>query len=76
MKPRLSNKDYCILSQMLITSRELQSDMFQLVNGKFPKYSKTMRKLLKLENAISDLYFQLEDEFFRDYPEEVQDYGE
>ena len=69
MKPRLSNEDYCVLAHMLITSRELQSDMFHMVEGKFPKRSKTIKKLLKLESAISALYDQLEDEFFRDYPE-------
>ena len=75
MRPRLSNDDYCTLAKMLMTARDTHLDMFHIMNGNFPKYSRTMRKLLKLETAISELYFQLEDEFFRDYPEEENDYG-
>lgn len=77
MQPRLPKEDYCILAHMLVTSRELQNDMFDMVRGKFPKNSKAIRKLIKMESAISAAYYQLETEFFRDYPEEEEpDYGE
>lgn len=76
MKKRLSADEYSIAAKRLRTMKDIYWDLFHTMNGHFPKNSKTTKKLLKLDDAITDLYCQTEDEFFKDFPEkELKDFG-
>ena len=76
MKKRLSADEYAIAAKQLRTMKDIYWDLFRTMNGRFPKNSKTTKKLLKLDDAITDLYYQTEDEFFKDFPEkELKDFG-
>ena len=76
MKPRLSETEYNEVTGKLIEMRELYRETFKIMTGRFPKNGQAIRKLLTLGNVIDALYYQTEEEFFRDYPEkELRDFG-
>ena len=72
IKMRLSKEEYAAIAEGLKTMREIFWDSFLVVNGKFPKNDKTMRSFWDLERSLSRTYYQMEREFFRDYPEARQ----
>ena len=69
---RLSKEQYATIAQNIKTMREIYWDTFLMINGKFPKNEKTMRSFWDLERGLSRAYYQMEHEFFRDYPEAKQ----
>ena len=68
-KVRLSKEQYSTVAQNIKTMREIFWDTFMTVNGKFPKNEKTMRSFWDMERSLSRTFYQMEQEFFRDYPE-------
>ena len=69
---RLSREQYATIANNIKTMREIYWDTFLMINGKFPKNEKTMRSMWDLERTLSRTYYQLEREFFRDFPEAKQ----
>ena len=69
---RLSREQYATIANNIRTMREIYWDTFLMINGKFPKNDKTMRSMWDLERTLSRTYYQLEREFFRDFPEAKQ----
>jgi len=69
---RLSKQEYATIAQNIKTMREIYWDTFLMINGKFPKNEKTMRSKWDLDRTLSRTYYQLEREFFKDYPEAKQ----
>ena len=69
---RLSRAQYATIANNIKTMREIYWDTFLMINGKFPKNEKTMRSMWDLERTLSRTYYQLEREFFRDFPEAKQ----
>jgi hypothetical protein len=75
IKVRLSKEQYATIAQNIKTMREIFWDSFLIVKGQFPKNDKTMRSFWDLERNLSRTYYQMEREFFRDYPDaKVSDY--
>ena len=73
---RLSGEEYKNLAQEIKLMQEIYWDVFRAVRGRYPKNSKIMKKLLALDGALYELYYQMEQEFFKDYPDkELRDYG-
>ena len=69
---RLSKEEYATIAENIKTMREIFWDTFLMIDGKFPKNDKTMRSMWDLERNLSRTYYQLEREFFKDYPEAKQ----
>jgi hypothetical protein len=69
---RLSREQYKKIANNIKTMREIYWDTFLIINGKFPKNEKTMRSMWDLERNLSRTYYQLEREFFKDFPEAKQ----
>lgn len=69
---RLSREQYKKIANNIKIMREIYWDTFLIINGKFPKNDKTMRSMWDLERNLSRTYYQLEREFFKDYPEAKQ----
>ena len=76
MKQYLTVEEYQEIANRIKLMQELYWDIFHGLTGRFPKNGKTIQRMLKLDKTISSLYYQVEDEFFRDYPEkELKDFG-
>ena len=75
MKKRLSESEYLALANEIRSLRDNYSRVFNMVTGHFPKSDKTIQYLLSLNVAIMKLDYQLEDEFFKDFPDKkLSDY--
>ena len=76
MKTRLSPSEYNSVANDLKTMKDIYWEVFRAMTRRFPKNSRTIKKLLKLDRSLTELYYQTEDEFFKDYPEkELKDFG-
>ena len=76
MKQHLTVSEYQEIASRVRLMQELYWDIFRGMTGRFPKNGKTIRKLLRLDATITSLYYQMEYEFFQDYPEkELKDFG-
>lgn len=71
---RLSKAQYGSVADKLRTMQRIYWDTFHMVSGNFPKSSKTVKSLLAIDRDITRLYCQMQDEFFKDYPEEELKY--
>ena len=75
MKKRLSESEYLALADEICSLRDNYWRVFGMTTGHFPKNSETIRYLLSLDTAIMKLDYQLEDEFFKDFPDKkLNDY--
>ena len=73
---RLSKEQYKSVADKLRTMQRIYWDTFHMVSGNFPKNGKAVRALLAIDKDITRLYYQMQEEFFKDYPEEeLSDYG-
>ena len=73
---RLSKEQYKSVADKLRTMQRIYWDTFHMVSGNFPKNSKAVKALLAIDRDITRLYYQMQEEFFKDYPEEeLHDYG-
>ena len=76
MKRRLTVDEYQEIASRIRLMQELYWDIFRGMTGRFPKNGEAIRKLIKMGDTITSLYYQVEDEFFQDYPEkELKDFG-
>ena len=75
-KPRLSKGEYLKLGRNIKTLRGEYRMVTKTMNGHFPKNSKAIKSMLKTDEALMQLYYDVETEFLHDYPEsEVTEYG-
>ena len=70
MKPRLSKEEYIKLGKELKFMRGIYWRVFRKTTGNFPKRSRTINYLLKLDKDLTGLYYQVEADFLKDYPDE------
>ena len=75
MKERLSEDEYLVLAKELKTMQDNYWRVFRMMTGRFPKSERTIQNLIALNVALMKLDYQVEHEFFRDFPEKnLQDY--
>ena len=75
MKTRLSAEEYHEVAAKIKTIHDTYWQVFRIVTGHFPKSDSTIQNLIALNVAIMKLDYQLEDEFFKDFPDKnLQDY--
>lgn len=76
MKPRLSKDEYLELGRRSKKLHHECSEIHRIVVQHFPKKSRAYKLANAILNPLFKLYYQLETEFLRDYPDmEVTDYG-
>lgn len=69
---RLSPDEYHEVAAKIRAMKDIYWDVFHDMTGRFPKNSRTIRKLLKLDDAITSLYYQAESEYFKDNPDDKE----
>lgn len=75
MKERLSEDEYLVLANELKTMQNNYWRVFRIMTGRFPKSERTIQNLIALNVALMKLDYQVEDEFFKDFPDrELRDY--
>ena len=75
MKKRLSAEEYYEVAAKIKEMHDTYWQVFRMTTGHFPKNDRTIRNLLALNVALMKLDYQLEHEFFKDYPDKnLQDY--
>ena len=75
MKERLSEDEYLVLAKEIKTMQDNYWRVFRMMTGHFPKNERTIQNLIALNVAIMKLDYQVEHEFFQDFPEKnLQDY--
>ena len=75
-KKRLSKDEYRKLNRDIKVITELYWKIFRQMTGRFPKNSKAIKSLLRVNLALMSLDFDVGREFLNDFPnEEVNDYG-
>lgn len=75
-KTRFSEAEYRETGKKIKAIHADCLDLFHLVNGHFPKNSATIRQALKVTELLSFLYYDVEHEYFKDFPEkELKDFG-
>ena len=75
MKDRLSEDQYMALAKEIKTMQDTYWRVFRMMTGHFPKSEKAIQYLIALNVAIMKLDYQVEHEFFRDFPDKnLQDY--
>ena len=75
MKKRLSAEEYHEIAADIRTMNDTYWRVFRMVTGHFPKSDRTIQNLIALNVAIMKLDYQLEHEFFKDFPDKnLQDY--
>ena len=76
MKQNLSKEEYLELGRKIKSMRDSYWAVFKMMIGHFPKNSKAIKSLLKTDETLMSLYFDVEMEFLRDYPAaEVTEFG-
>ena len=75
-KTRFSKEEYLKLGRNIKTLRGEYRMVTKTMNGRFPKNSKAIKSMLKTDEALMRLYYDIETEFLHDYPEsEVTEFG-
>lgn len=75
MKTRLSAEEYREVASKIKIMQDTYWQVFRMVTGHFPKSDRTIQNLIALNVAIMKLDYQMEDEFFKDFPDmDLQDY--
>ena len=69
-KKRLSKDEYRELRRNIKSMQALYSTVFSQMTGRFPKNSKAIKSLLKTNEVLMSLDFDVEREFFNDFPNE------
>ena len=76
MKQHLTVDEYQEIANRIKLMQEVYRDIFHATSGRFPKNGQTIQKMLRMGDAIASLYYQVEYEFFHDYPEKgLKDFG-
>ena len=75
MKQRLSESEYLAVASEMRSLQDTYWRVFRMMTGHFPKSDKTIQDLIALNVAIMKLDYQLEHEFFKDFPDKnLRDY--
>lgn len=75
MKERLSEDEYMVLANEIKTMQDNYWRVFRMMTGRFPKSERTIQNLIALNVALMKLDYQVEHEFFQDFPEKnLRDY--
>lgn len=75
MKTRLSESEYLAVASEMRSLQDTYWRVFRMMTGHFPKSDKTIQNLIALNVAIMKLDYQLEHEFFKDFPDKnLRDY--
>lgn len=75
MKKRLSDYEYLALAREIRAMRDNYWRAFRIMTGHFPKNGRAIRRLLALNIALMNLDYQVETEFFKDFPDKkLSDY--
>lgn len=76
MKPRLSKNEYLELGRIIKSIIRQHGEIANIIFRSFPKNSRIVKTARSADMPFIKMYYQLETEFLRDYPDmEVTDYG-
>ena len=76
MKPRLSKNEYLELGRIIKSIIRQHCEIANIIFRSFPKNSRIVKTARSADMPFIKMYYQLETEFLRDYPDmEGTDYG-